>query len=72
MRDGNWKLIRFYWKKGTELYNLSTDPGEQHNVAAANPDKVAELNSKLDTFLKDTNALLPIPNPNAPVNFEKW
>jgi len=72
VRDGDWKLIRFYWKKGTELYNLAADPGELHDLAAGNPAKVAELNTKLDAFLKDTDALLPIPNPKAAKNFEKW
>ena len=31
-----------------QLYNLKSDPGEKNNVAAANPQKVAELKSKLN------------------------
>ncbi len=72
VRDGDWKLIEFYWKKGLELYNLAQDPAEQHNLAAGNPAKVAELKTKLDAFRKDTDALMPTPNPDAEEPFEKW
>ena len=41
IRCGDWKLL---W--GTELYNLKTDPRETHNLAAAQPAKVAELKAK--------------------------
>lgn len=37
IREGNWKLLR-----GGEreyLYDLATDPGEKHNLAAEHPDK---------------------------------
>jgi len=42
-RVGDWKAIR--WKTGEplELYNLSTDLGEAHNVAADHPDIVAQM-----------------------------
>jgi arylsulfatase A-like enzyme len=72
VRDGDWKLIEFYWKKGLELYDLSKDPAEQHNLAAKHPDKTAALKAKLDTFRKDTTALMPIPNPDSPKSFSKW
>ncbi len=72
VRDGNWKLIRFHWKKGHELYDLAADPGETNNLAAARPDKLAELSARLDGFLKDTGALMPAPNPKADPDFKKW
>lgn len=72
VRDGGWKLIEFYWKKGFELYDLTKDPGEHHNLAAENPDKVKELKTKLDAFRKDTGAFMPIPNPDAKTPFETW
>ena len=48
VRSGNWKAIRQNLRKGkikTELYDLSNDPSEQHNVAAEHPDLVAKLES---------------------------
>ena len=52
VRQGNWKAIRQNMlKKGnqnplqTELYDLASDVGEQHNVAAQHPDVVAKLNA---------------------------
>jgi len=72
IREGNWKLIQFYYKKGIELYNLSDDPGEQNNLAEVKPELVKKLSTQLEAKLKDTNALLPIVNPNPKANFEKW
>lgn len=63
LRDGDWKLIRHYWLKEPELFNLATDPGESNNLAAKKPEKFKELNAKLDAFLKETDALLPFDNP---------
>ena len=43
----NWKLVRFNIlipdKTTTELYDLTTDPGENNNVAASHPGVVEEL-----------------------------
>jgi arylsulfatase A-like enzyme len=72
IRDGDWKLITFAWKKAPELYNLSGDPGERTNLAEARPEKVAELHAKLDDFLKATDALTPTENPNPKTPFENW
>jgi arylsulfatase A-like enzyme len=47
VRKGDWKLVRYDVfdpeKTTTELYNLSTDIGEEKNVAAENPEQVKEL-----------------------------
>jgi arylsulfatase A-like enzyme len=72
VRDGNWKLIEFHWKKGFELYDLTKDPGEKQNLAAENPARVKELKAKLDAFLKDTGAFMPVVNPDAKTPFEMW
>ncbi len=68
VRQGDWKLIRrlrpFHDFPGLrELYNLRDDIGESNNVAKAFPDRARELDAMLDTFLKDTGALYPPPNP---------
>src|SRR5262249_12693456 len=44
IREGDWKLIwRTPLPSSTELYNLADDPSEKNNVAAQNPEKVADL-----------------------------
>jgi arylsulfatase len=46
VREGKWKIIRSGVDIGDpayELYDLNTDIGEQHNVAAEHPDVVARL-----------------------------
>ncbi len=68
VRQGDWKLIRFYCdnpdqSERYELYNLVDDPGERHDLAAAQPDQVKQLASRLDAFLKETEAVVPRPNP---------
>jgi arylsulfatase A-like enzyme len=72
IRDGDWKLIDFYWKKSPELYNLSEDLSEQHNLAKTNPDKVTTLQKQLNEFRKATDALPPTKNPNFTGEFKKW
>jgi arylsulfatase A-like enzyme len=48
IRSGNWKLIEKAKPNGAgELYDLSTDPGEKKNLAAARPEIVKELETKL-------------------------
>jgi arylsulfatase A-like enzyme len=68
VRQGDWKLIRFYCDHADrsdrhELYNLTDDPGESHDLAAAQPDRVQQLSVRLDDFLKKTAAVVPIANP---------
>jgi arylsulfatase len=46
LRAGDWKAVLRDRSKGNdhlELYDLATDPGEQHDLAPARPDVVAEL-----------------------------
>jgi lipoteichoic acid synthase len=47
VRDGNWKYILDLRAGSDELYDLGADPNEQHNVAAANRDRCAELRQRL-------------------------
>ena len=61
IRDGDWKLIKFYEGKTFELYNLSEDPYETTDKSDVNQGKVNELNTKLEQWLKETNSKLPIP-----------
>jgi len=67
VRKGDWKLIRVYdtsfFPDQYMLFNLKEDLGETNNLAAKMPEKVKELDALIGKFLKDTHALLPIPNP---------
>jgi arylsulfatase A-like enzyme len=68
VRAGDWKLIRRWephrdYPELRELYNLNEDLGETTNLAAKMPEKVAELETLMDGFIKETGALVPIPNP---------
>jgi arylsulfatase A-like enzyme len=55
MRQGDWKLIwRTVLPTSVELYNLAEDPYEKNNVAAAHPDKVAVMQSRLETVGKES------------------
>ena len=63
MRSGDWKLIHYYEDGRDELYHLRDDPGEQQDVAAANPELVGTLRSRLDRWLAETGAKFPEPDP---------
>jgi len=61
VRSGDFKL-RITGKTGTELFNLSTDPGERINLSADYPEKVQELTGMMESFARETGAefdLLP-------------
>ena len=63
VQRGDYKLIH-YWEDGhDELYNLAADPAEQHDVAAEQPRRTAELRDSLLAFLTDRGARYPTPDP---------
>ena len=65
IRKGDWKLIRWYDSdRGMELYNLKKDLSEENNLAEKMPEKVKELDSQLATYLKNSGAKIPKPNPD--------
>ena len=49
VRKGDWKLVMRNLNV-IGLYNISADPAEQNNQAAANPERVQELRSEFDTW----------------------
>ncbi|MEZ5303783.1 MAG: sulfatase [Verrucomicrobiales bacterium] len=59
MRAGDWKLIEFYEEERAELYRLSDDLGEQHDLAKAEPAKLAEMRQKLRDWQAAMGARLP-------------
>ena len=53
VRQGDWKLIwRTLLPSAVELYDLAQDPSEKNNVAAAHPEKVAELQKRIEELAK--------------------
>jgi len=52
LRDGKWKLVR----KGPELYDLETDPGEKKNLAGRYPQKVEQMKQLLSKWSADIMA----------------
>ena len=47
IREGDWKLIwRTPLPEAVELYDVAKDPSEKNDVAAAHPEKVAELKAR--------------------------
>ena len=66
---GDWKLIRLFYQgengaHAYRLYNLKNDIGEQHDLAAAQPERVKTLDALIEKFLVDTRAVTPKPNPD--------
>jgi arylsulfatase A-like enzyme len=54
LRQGDWKLVwRTFLPSSVELYNLAQDPSENNNLAAANPDKVVELQQRLNALARE-------------------
>jgi arylsulfatase A-like enzyme len=60
IRDGRWKLIEFYDPPATEVYDLKTDPGEQHDLAVAEPAVRDRLSLQLRTWQEAMAAPLPV------------
>lgn len=66
-RSGTWKLKRPFKGKvygkpvehPTLLFDLETDPGEQHNLAEAQPERVAAMERAMDTFRASLGPLPP-------------
>jgi len=54
VREGDWKLV---WQvtlpSRVELFNLAKDPAEKNNVASENPQKVAELQQRIETLSRE-------------------
>ena len=64
IRAGSWRLVHFYEDDRDELYDLAADPSETTDLAAREPARAETLREKLDAWLTQVGAQLPLPNPN--------
>lgn len=77
VRDGDWKLIRWFETGQEELFRLDLDPSEQYDLAARYPEKLAELSGSLDGWLEDVGAQFatlndkPLAETNGPKGVER-
>jgi arylsulfatase A-like enzyme len=61
IRQGDWKALYLPPPYGTgawQLYDLSLDRGEIDDLAAARPDKLAELLALWDRYVEDNGVIL--------------
>jgi arylsulfatase A-like enzyme len=67
-RDGEWKVIYHYIPsestKGAhyQLFNLKTDPSEQHDLAEGRPVELRRMMRRLIAALEECHALYPVDN----------
>jgi arylsulfatase len=64
VRQGDWKIV---WDTrqqadapGWQLFNLRNDIGEQHNLAAGEPEQLAKLVAQWDRFVADNGVILGV------------
>ena len=62
IRQGTWKLVwRAALPSRAELFDLATDPGEKNDVAEQHPEKVAELEKRIETLARESVPPLLLP-----------
>jgi arylsulfatase len=62
VRQGDWKLRWQYEPLGKgdwELFNVTADPAERHDLAAKNPEKLRAMLALWDSYVKTNNVILP-------------
>jgi arylsulfatase A-like enzyme len=62
VRD-QWKLIHYFEDGRNELYNIDADIAEKQDLATSQPERVAAMNSELQTWLRSVNAAEAATNP---------
>ena len=63
IRQGDYKLIKFWETGDIHLFNLAEDLEEACELSARMPDKAAELHANLNRYLAEVNALHAVVNP---------
>lgn len=65
LRVGDWKLIRYFHDNPDqthryELFNLRDDLGETRNLAEKDPERVENMDARIEDFLRDTECVVPV------------
>jgi len=61
--SGSEKLIEHFEDGRLELFDLASDPGERHDLAAVHPQRAAALQQRLAAWRKGIGAAMPTVNP---------
>ncbi|MFC4991908.1 sulfatase [Rubritalea tangerina] len=61
VRSGNFKLIHYYEKGNSELYDLSKDPYEKSNISTQLPEKTQALKKLMHNHLNELDGQIPRP-----------
>jgi len=64
IREGDFKLIEYFETGEIELYKLSEDLQESHNLAEEYPEIARKLHQKLEHWRVSNGAKMPEPNPH--------
>jgi len=59
IREGDYKLIKWYDDGSVELYNVTKDVGEKTDLAKTMPQKASDLKAKLEAWLVASGAIMP-------------
>lgn len=63
IRRGDYKLLEYFENGTVQLFNLRADPGEQDDLADAEPARTAALRSMLHAWRQSVGASMMEPNP---------
>lgn len=61
IREGNLKLVENFDDGSSELYDLSNDLSEKHDLASTRPADAARLQKRLADWRHETKAAMPLP-----------
>ena len=59
VRTNGYKLVYAYKSGQSELFDLAEDPGEQHDLSAKDPERLAEMKQMLRMWLAETGVRFP-------------
>lgn len=63
IRYGDYKLLEYFENNTVQLFNITKDPGEQNDLAKAEPAKAKELTNMLHAWRKKVGAKMMVANP---------